>query len=119
MMTPKEVLLKAAEVMAERGQHKGKYYNSETGSVCAYGAMSLAATEGRTAEYMSFTFHDEFTQETKILVDQAATLLAETLPLPGIQHEFLTEFDIVTKYNDRDDVSTEDMVLAMKRVGGE
>lgn len=119
MMTPKEVLLKAAEFMAERGQHKGTYYDLKTGSVCAYGAMALAATEGKTAEYTSFAWHEEFNQQTKALVDQAATLLAETLPVSGIRHEFLTEFDIVTKYNDREDVSTEDMVLAMKRVGGE
>lgn len=124
-MTPQEVLAKAAEVMAERGKSNGCYESNgehaatfgEKGSVCAYGAMTLAATDMRTSEFSELGMKfggsvDWF--ERKELVNQAAALLARRVTNP---HADLTSFSTVTRFSDNS--SAEDVILAMKRAAHE
>lgn len=42
-METAEILNKAADVIAERGWHRGAYENPHDGGVCAMGAMCVAA----------------------------------------------------------------------------
>ena len=113
-MTPKEVLLKAAEVISEKGHCKGWYKDEKTGAVCAYGAMTTAVTGN--AEYADLGIHLKHMQ-SKALIDQAAELLAQTLPpLEGWPGGYgPTTFDIVTKNNDLESTTGEDMALWMKK----
>lgn len=108
-MTPEELLLKAADEIATRGHAKRSYRNSDTGGVCAYGAMTLAATGGRYWNYPD-TYGDS---PVKALIGQAAELLARQT---GFEHlADATGFDMVTYFNDADDTTGEDVILAMKR----
>lgn len=117
-MTPEEVLTKAAEFMAERGRARGAYEVCSTaqaqdqkgkmGSVCAYGAMSLAATDGRTATY------SDLAPEALGLIRQAAKLLAgEVYGVPYGTDPFFA----ITHFNDDEETAAEDVILAMKRAG--
>jgi hypothetical protein len=109
MTTPKEVLRKAADIMAVRGKATGRYEDPKTHAVCAYGAMALAATDGRHSCLTDANTH------AYALIGQAARVLAET----SLGLELGTDpFFSITGYNDADTTSAEDMILALKRAGG-
>ncbi|MFD4474637.1 hypothetical protein ACFWPU_00770 [Streptomyces sp. NPDC058471] len=113
MMTPQEVLNTAADIIAARGHGKQHYEDAVTGNVCAYGAMTAAATDGtdgRTADYSVMNVYG--TPRAKRLVDQAARLLATHLrgPLDG----YADEFDIVTHFNDADTTDGPTLIRHMK-----
>lgn len=108
-MTPQELLLKAAEEMGRRGKYEGGYEDRETGRVCAYGAMTAAATNGDTANY---TMVEEWEQQE--LIDGAAVLLARSITRSPFHLGPSETFQKVTMFNDDKNTSTEDVVLAMK-----
>lgn len=115
-MTPQEVLAKAAETMAERGKATGTYESQEDddyfgakGAVCAFGAMSLAATDMQMSAFSELGLWGR-TFEAKELVNQAAVLLARHVHTPG---GYFEPFSKVTWFNDHS--SGEDVILAMKR----
>lgn len=110
-MTPQELLLKAAEYMSERGHNKGTYFN-ECGNVCAYGAMTLAVTEGAQADY-AFSLNIS----SKFLVDQAAVLLAQTVDPNSLYPNDMINyaFDTITKYNDARNTTGEDVIRKMRQ----
>ena len=108
-MTPEDVLTKAAETITRRGKATGHYEDPVTREVCAYGAMTLAATEGKTSCYSEFDFF--LTPRPALLVQQAAELLAKAVP-----SEFVDEpFAVITWYNDQESTTAEDIALAMKK----
>jgi hypothetical protein len=42
---PSDILNRAAEIMLERGHHKGDFVDPDTGRVCLYGAFDAACNE--------------------------------------------------------------------------
>jgi hypothetical protein len=111
-MTPEELLLKAADEIARTGHCKGMYYtggDERTAAVCAYGAMARAASDGRTADYFG-----ELDGPGRALVRDAAALLASEI------YPFVSDpFHIITRFNDEDSTTGEDVILAMKRAAHE
>lgn len=108
MLTPKEVLAKAADIMSERGMSKGSYEDLETHQVCAYGAMTLAITDGRESNAGCL--------EGDRLLEPAARLLA--YQINPEQRGFTGAFTTITSYNDAAKTSAEDMILNFKRAAG-
>lgn len=111
-MTPQELLNKAADVIARDGHGKKYYQDTVTGNVCAYGAMTLAATDGLTADY-GFALHRmEVSGMVRALIDQAAALLANrvgtVIPMER------TEFDVVVEFNDAPATDGPAMIRKMK-----
>lgn len=121
-MTPQEVLAKAAEAMSQRGKATGTYESSKDdphfgvkGSVCAFGAMSLAATNMQSSCFAELGMYGNGAAHTaKGLVNQAAELLARHIDTPG---GYLEPFSKITHFNDHS--SAEDVILAMKRAAHE
>jgi hypothetical protein len=117
-MTPQELLAKAADDIAEHGHNKGTYHDPDAGlpqstaPACAYGALTRAATGGRTTDYAWIGVTVK-TWETKGLIDQAAELLARVVVRRG-GIDYGNDFGTIALYNDRDDVTGEDVILAMK-----
>lgn len=114
-MTPRELLLKAADCIAERGHWKGSYSKPgvpmSVGAVCAYGAMSWVATEGNTVAYSDSC---TWSEDAEKVIDQAARMLHKQIP----RSLYENPFNAITYYNDREDTSAEDVILAMKRAAG-
>lgn len=115
-MNPKELLAKAAETMSKAGMAKKSYCQDAlpNSPVCAYGALTRAATCGRTADYSEIGFHAT-TEHIKRLIDQAAELLAREINGSTSPDEFAT----ITNFNDRESTTAEDMVLHMKRAAND
>lgn len=101
-MTPQELLNKAADEMARTGKFEGTYYNPfknvAEAEVCAYGAMTRAAT-GNTADYSVLAWEDT---DSYNLIIQAAGLLARSIN-PGVSSMTGDQFKTVIKYNDGSD----------------
>lgn len=117
-MTPQELLAKAADEIARTGHHKDSYSKmgvaESVAPVCAYGAMTRAATDGMTTSYPELACHSELFK-SHALIDQAAELLAEEVD-PG--HEWATPFSAITRFNDDGRTTGEDVILAMKKAAG-
>lgn len=113
-MTPQELLLKAAEEIGRTGLFKKNYsepdVSEQIAPVCAYGAMTRAATNG------AITAYPLMPQEDADLVDQAAALLAKHVG-PQPYDTILTDYSTVTRFNDNDKTTGEDVILAMKKAG--
>lgn len=107
-MTPQELLLKAADEIARRGHAKGRFEHQKTRAVCAYGAMTAAATDGETANYANF---DARGGELSALVGQAAQLLARSMDNPWNSYAY----HLITGFNDDPKTTGEDVILAMKK----
>jgi hypothetical protein len=131
-MNPQELLIKAAETMSERGKATGAFvipeghsntrWAGEAGSVCAYGAMTLAATGGRHCRYANLVdSYDEtgtfIRNEVRLLIDQAASLLARQLRIDGMAGDS-DDFHAIITANDNPKTTGEDMILSMKRAAG-
>jgi hypothetical protein len=107
-MTPEELLLKAADDIAQQGHHKETFYKNcpYKGPACAYGAMFRAA--GMSKRMMDGTLREP--------VRSAAVKLAEQIkaanPLFALSGG--DEWDVVTSFNDHDNTTGEDVILAMK-----
>lgn len=122
-MTPQEVLAKAAEAMSQRGKATGTYESTKDdphfgvkGSVCAFGAMSLAATNMQSSCFAELGMYGNGEAVTaKGLVNQAAELLARHIE--GHNGFLLEPFAKITHFNDHS--SAEDVILAMKRAAHE
>lgn len=112
-MKPRELLRKAADEIARTGHWKEKYSQPGTpeqvAPVCAYGALTRAATGGKTTVYG----RDEHL-ETWHLIDLAADLLAETIE-GGTRGEESPSFGIITHFNDDPSTTGEDVILMMKK----
>lgn len=87
----KQVLLRAVALIDERGHHKGTNQDPETGAVCAYGAISLAA-EGDAMKYGG-----------KDSTDDMATRAAKRELFRMVGH------DRVSEWNDEDERTPEEV----------
>ena len=90
-MTPEEILIKAAELIAERGHCKGELYDND-GRLCMMGAMEMA-TFGKTFG----TTGNDYALETAI-------------------EKVLDEVDqSIPHFNDHPATTAEDAILTLKR----
>lgn len=122
-MKTSKVLSAAAEYHAEHGSCKGTY-RTEDGKVCLLGAIHAAVG---VSEYRAFwgtdtSTHSEnlempepkFTSEQRMLFIDACRTVQEQL-CEDVDDEEVTEDYGVHAYNDREDVSGEDITLLLKR----
>jgi hypothetical protein len=111
-VTPEEILLKAAEDLATYGHAKEKFYagtlkgNWETAPACAYG--SLARVAGAANE------NGTVTDVSVGTLGEAAKKLAAQIreSFPHFSHD--DPYFTITRYNDHDNTTGEDVILAMK-----
>jgi hypothetical protein len=97
-MTPEQTLQQAADLIAQRGHHKGDYICGDTGAVCALGAIQLAAY-GFTLSLFGGTCPPATTDLT---LEVTRLLEAEV-------------GDNVPTWNDHPDTTAEDVILALKK----
>lgn len=109
-MNPREILIKAAEDLAEKGHCKGSFfkpmqpgemrYASEERPACALGALSRAGK----------------LQLDRIEQHPAAQLLADHIQerFPALIPDLTAPYDIITEFNDSNETTGEDVILAMK-----
>ncbi len=113
-MTPEELLLKAADDMAEHGHCKGSFfaglYGWETASSCAYGSLARVAGVVQSNGLID-------TDNLQDLDPEAVKRLAAVIE-PMVRHlrvDFNDPYDVITTYNDLPDTTGEDMILAFKK----
>ncbi len=98
-MDPRKLLNDAADVMAKRGHNTKKYFNEDTGGVCAYGALTTVAAGH--ADYADLG-HSSDSYRQRSVIDQAAKLLARHITGGALVSE-VEELKIVTEKNDSTD----------------
>lgn len=110
MTSPEWILIKASEIMSERGKATGMYEDSQTREVCAYGALTLAFSEGRKSDYSELVGCGG---EHLHIARQAGVLLAKVI---NPEHYGVYDpFSIITAFNDDPATTAEDVTLALKR----
>lgn len=111
-MTPQELLAKAADEIARTGHCKASYsepgIDERVAPVCAYGAMARAVSDGKTTCYADLGSHAKTWSQYR-LIEHAAELLAAE-----IGNELDSPFGAITRFNDDDRTTGEDVILAMK-----
>jgi hypothetical protein len=111
-MTPEELLLKAADDMAEHGHCKGSFFEDlaewETTPSCAYG--SLARVAGVVQPNGLIIDCRDLDPEA---VKRLAAVIRPLHPHPFV--DYCDDYDVITTYNDHDSVTGEDMILAFKK----
>ena len=105
--TPEELILKAADAIAEYGHMKSNYGTKKHG-FCAMGALRYVTCEDDSG----FFFSTKDSPELRDLYYQAQHLLGASLPTSngaGDMHEAIVMF------NDCPTTTAEDVILAMKK----
>lgn len=110
-MTPEEALLAAAEDQAKYGHGKGAYFSVavadgdrdawETAPACSLGSISRVTQAHRhtlTGNYGS-----------------ATRLLAEQIRRERPDLTVLDDYGVVSRFNDQENTSAEDVILMMKK----
>jgi hypothetical protein len=120
-VTPEEILAKAAEDMAKYGHTKGSFYSSkgeqpwETAPACAYGSMSRVAHTTDRRGIVSEVDHPAIGRAAAKLADvirpHLAAIYSDWHPDRINQAE---SYNVITQYNDHDNISAEDMILRFK-----
>ncbi len=111
-MQPEEVLLKAADDIAQHGHAKEVFFDSAAKAswagapACAYGAMARAGNWVQGNGTVTDLYEGTFAEAAKRLADVIrgrvdALVLAD-------------DYQAITTYNDDDNTTAEDMILAMK-----
>ena len=119
-MTPEEILMAAAEDIAEHGHHKGSYFKPTASAskraiapACAYGAMARAAGLVR-----GLVSHPHLIYDISIF-SPAAEKLAEQIRRDGpvllCRNAQSDDFAAITYFNDRPTTTGEDVILMMKK----
>ena len=97
-MTPEELLLKAADDIAENGHHKGSYFAGEgrTGAACALGALDRAAWGATRGVRYSYATERVLSEAIGLLVKQCGS-------------------GLIPRWNDAPGTTAEDVILTLKK----
>jgi len=122
-MTPEEVLLKAADDIAERGHAKSVFYDCkldggtkaawETAPACALGAIGRTLAVTKSGELAPCAIEDLENHEAVRRL--AASILTHRSDLIRLRVDGGDCYDVITEFNDMPETTGEDVILAMKR----
>lgn len=121
-MTPEEVLAKAAEDMSEKGMTKGHFYEQgvpgegwREAPACAYGSMARAMGVTSAGGVVEPGTLDDLDPASEKLAAAIVRLHPDHPVIASLRATHCDDaYDIVTRYNDHEGTTKEDMVLAMK-----
>lgn len=116
-MTPEEILLKAANDLAENGHCKGSFYASRVSHdgwrkapACAYGALA------RVTELTSDNGIVGVIEDSRLIGPAAERLAKQIRKLFPDNSIWQTSdaYTVITTYNDNETTTAEDMILRFK-----
>jgi hypothetical protein len=102
-----ELLRKAADYMAEHGHTKGAFVDEGTGRVCADGAIQAAG------DWVSINGISVMESARRLLANQVREDLGRDPVSDPVSAGVVQE--VIWDYNDRDETTAEDVILALKR----
>lgn len=121
--TAAELLERAAEILAERGHHKGGYVAMDSPKVCAAGAVNTAWCE----HYRPLRDRHDWPMPPVIAPSREAEDVHVAM-LDRLHHAIyggdgrrINGWDVaeIASWNDLPETSAEDVILALKRAAGD